>query len=432
MHPNLSFEQAPPLSVPYRFFLTAPWFGVAAGLLLVLHGEAVFASRWTMEALAAAHLLTVGLMLQVMVGALLQFVPVAAGGNVWRPRLIAGIAHPVLVLATLALVAAFLTGRPLLFIAATTGFVAALVLVCGAVGQAVFRAPAHGATILALRLAIVGLAVTTFLGVVLAFGMAYGGGVPMLELTDVHAAWGLGGWALMLLAGVTYFVVPMFQLTPRYPGWAARSLPPALFAVLLLWTLLLLGLDGRGRTAALLGGLALGCGFGLLTLHLQARRLRKTPDTTLRFFRVAMLSLVALWVSALAWSVVPGWAHDPRAALWLGVLAIVGVFVSALNGMLYKIVPFLNWLHLQRQCPPGALPPTMNRMISAAAQRGQSHAHLAALIMLLGAVWLPGIAWLAGGAFAASCAWLGWNLIGAARVYLSFADRMRAGAAGRG
>ena len=64
MQPNLSFEQAPPISVPYRFFLTAPWFGVAAGLLLAFMGEDMLASRWTPGALAGTHLLVAGFMLQ--------------------------------------------------------------------------------------------------------------------------------------------------------------------------------------------------------------------------------------------------------------------------------------------------------------------------------------------------------------------------------
>ena len=81
MHPNLSFEQAPPVSVPYRFFLTAPLFGVAAGLLLVWLGESAVASRWSGGALALTHLLAVGFMLQAMTGAVMQFVPVAAGGR---------------------------------------------------------------------------------------------------------------------------------------------------------------------------------------------------------------------------------------------------------------------------------------------------------------------------------------------------------------
>ena len=81
MHPNLSFDQAPPVSVPFRFFLTAPWFGVAAGLLLAWSGDLAVASRWTGQALALTHLLVAGYLLQAMTGALFQFVPVAAGGG---------------------------------------------------------------------------------------------------------------------------------------------------------------------------------------------------------------------------------------------------------------------------------------------------------------------------------------------------------------
>ena len=61
----LSFEQSPPLAVPLRFFLTAPLFGVAAGLLLAWGHAEIFASRWTPAALATVHLTTVGFMLQI-------------------------------------------------------------------------------------------------------------------------------------------------------------------------------------------------------------------------------------------------------------------------------------------------------------------------------------------------------------------------------
>src|SRR5262249_36134856 len=93
MHPALQFEQAPPIASTFRFFLTAPWFGVAAGLLLAWHGPAAFASRWGPQAMALTHLLTVGFMLQAMAGALLQVVPVVAGGNVRWPRGIAASVH---------------------------------------------------------------------------------------------------------------------------------------------------------------------------------------------------------------------------------------------------------------------------------------------------------------------------------------------------
>src|SRR3989304_8103761 len=85
MQPSLSFEQAPPISVPYRFFLTAPLFGAAAGLVLVGFGPAALESRWAPGALAMTHLIVVDFMLQVMCGSRLQFVAAGAGANIWRP-----------------------------------------------------------------------------------------------------------------------------------------------------------------------------------------------------------------------------------------------------------------------------------------------------------------------------------------------------------
>ena len=428
MHPNLSFEQAPPITVPFRFFLTAPLFGIAAGLLLFLQGGEMLASRWMPAALAATHLLVVGFMLQAMCGALLQFVPVAAGGNIWRPRLVAGIAHPVLAVAAVLLVTAFLTQRPALFTAAAHSFVLGIGFFGIVVSMALWRTPARGPTIVALRIAIIALLVTMALGATLATGLARGSEWPLLMLTDIHAAWGLGGWALVLLAGVSYFVVPMFQLTPAYPAWLARGIPLLLLAVLLLWSLQFVGMNERGFKALFLGGLGVGALFAAGTLYLQSRRRRKIGDATLLFFRTSMLSLLAILLSALVFAAFPAVGSDPRAAVWVGILAMVGVFVSAIAGMLYKIMPFVGWLHLQRLCGLGTLPPTMNQILSEAPMRRQLRVHLLALALLLAAVWFPAMARVAGLAFAIDCAWLAWNLILAVRSYRRFRDRIRAAA----
>ena len=79
---GLSLEQAPPIGVPFRFFLTAPLFTLAAGLLLAWQGEDLMASRWTPGALTGAHLIALGFLSQVMCGALFQMLPVLAGSRV--------------------------------------------------------------------------------------------------------------------------------------------------------------------------------------------------------------------------------------------------------------------------------------------------------------------------------------------------------------
>jgi hypothetical protein len=92
-----------------------------------------------------------------------------------------------------------------------------------------------------------------------------------------------------------------------------------------------------------------------------------------------------------------------------------GFFVSVINGMLYKIVPFLVWLHLQQKVRQ---PPNMNQVIADRAMRGQLWLHWGALALLAGGVLFPPLLAAGGLLFAVSCGWLEVNLLRAARLYL--------------
>jgi hypothetical protein len=419
MQPGLSFEQAPPISVPFRFFLTAPLFGMAAGLLLLWQGPAALSSRWTSAALALTHLMAVGFMLQSMCGALLQMVPVAVGANIWQPRRVTLFTHAGLTLGTIMLVAGFLLESALLFrlaapfMAVSLGAFALIVLV------ALFRTPAQGPTIVALRMAAFGLLVTLALGVTLATSFGWQVALPLIELTHIHAAWGLVGWSLLLVVGVAYMVVPMFQLTPPYPRLVARSFPVAMFFLLLAWSLLWLPLERPEEVQAALvwAGAALVAGFAIVTLRLQAQRRRKIVEPTLLFWRTAMLVLIAAAALAVAQQMdaeVEAYAGTP---FLLGVLLMVGVFFPVISGMLYKIVPFLNWLHLQKQSKPGPAVPNMKQMIPESRMWMQYRLYLLALVLLLAAVAVPLLIYPAALALIASCVWLEWNLVVATRMY---------------
>jgi hypothetical protein len=435
MQPVLSFEQAPPISVPYRFFLTAPLFGIVAGLILAWYGQDAFVSRWSSGALAMTHLIVVDFMLQAMCGSLLQFVAVVAGANIWRPRLVAAVVHPLITTGAVLLASAFVLEMPVLFLLAAGVFAIALGLFLTVMALALLNTPATGMTIHVLRLAVLGLLITLLLGITLAGVLGtQRTDFPLLAFVNVHVAWGLGGWALMLVIGVSYLVVPMFQLTPSYPMWLTRILPVGLLAVLILWSTQLLAPHGEAQAwqswVSILGMLLAGL-YACTTLWLQARRRRRLTDVTFAYWRVAMVSLLVYACSWVIFEAFPQLGSHPRAALWLGVLALPGVFLSIIIGMLYKIMPFLNWLHLQRLCDPKAPPPNMKQMIPEAAMRGQMRLHFSAIVLLLAAIWWTPLTTLAGLVFAAACLWLEWNLIGAVRVYERFRDRILASGADR-
>lgn len=424
MHPNLSFDQAPPISVPYRFFLAAPGFGVLAGLLLAWSGSDALVSRWTPDALALTHLIALGFMLQAMSGSLFQFIPVAVGGNVWRPRLVANIVQPLLVVGTLLLAAGLLFSHAVLLSAAVPLLLLAVGCFAVVATLALWRTPGIGMTLWSLRLAVGGLVITVLLGSLLAEGLARGSSLPIIELADIHMAWGLAGWALMLLAGVSYYVVPMFQLTRPYPPWFTRWFGPLLLLLLLAWSSRLILKEAWWATAIALCLMVVVFTYAGITLWLQYTRRRKINDTTSLYFRVAMFSIATFAISAAASIAIPQIGDDRRTAIWLGVLAFAGVFVSAISGMMYKIVPFLNWLHLQRLGAPLSAMPNMNKMIPADVMTGQLRLHILALVLLLAAIWEPTLARPAGVAFAASFAWLGWNLAAAMRRYQTFRDQI--------
>jgi len=359
-----------------------------------------------------------------------------AGANIWRPTLVATVVHPLITAGAVMLASAFVFEQPFLFIMAAMVFAIALGFFLTVMLLALLRTPARGIPLQALRIALFGLLITACIGFTLAVSLGLQiDSLPLGLLVNVHVAWGLGGWALMLVIGVSYLVVPMFQLTPAYPLWLTRALPLGLLAVLALWSLQIGAAGGQAQAwqawVALAGMLLAGL-YGATTLWLQARRRRRQIDVTFLYWRVAMGSLIACalsWICFMAW---PALGAEPRTALWMGVLALPGVFLSVIIGMLYKIMPFLNWLHLQRIGDPRTPPPNMKQMIPEKWMRRQMWMHFAALALLLAAVLWPPLASLAGLMFAASCVLLEWNLVGAVRRYDEFRARILAAGAGRG
>jgi hypothetical protein len=413
---GLSFEQAPPFSLPLRFFLTAPLFLLAAAILIALSPDAL-ASRWTPQALALTHAFTLGFLAMVMLGALMQMLPVVAGSPMPAPRLVAWISHVSLVLGTVALMAGFLTAEPTAYGSSVVllGISFTVFLAAAAIGLA--RAAA-GVTVNGIRIAVLSLALTILLGLALALLRAGWWTPPAIEYAiNAHVSLGLIGWVLLLVVGVAYQVVPMFQLTPPYPPRLSRWLAGALFALLLFHAAapLLPPAAAHLVDAALAAGILL---FAVATLRLQFRRRRKLPDVTLDYWRLGMASLIASVAVWLAARFSPAWADSDAYPLLLGILFIGGFAVSVVNGMLYKIVPFLAWFHLQSQLQAKAgTIPTMKDMIAERWMRGQFRLHLVACVLLIAVPFWPQLGVAAGSVLALSALLLWINLLSALRRF---------------
>jgi len=418
MQALLLYDRAPPLAAPLRFFLTAPVFGILAGVLLLRSGADVFASRWTPAALALTHLVTAGFMLQIMLGAMLQILPVVAGANMAKPLRVARFVHLATSVGALILVAALLSFSPLLFSLAALLLglgVAVFVVACA---RSLWGVVSTSPTISGLKLSLVGLAVTVGLGVLLSLALIGTLDLPVLQLTEIHLNLGFVAWGTILLAAVAYVVVPMFQLTPAYPDWFGRGFAWSALLAVVLWTFADLG--GWPLVAAALALLVVAAPllFFAITLLIQRRSKRARFDATQHYWRFALCSALAACSVWLASRYLPTVAVTQEWPLLFGVLVLFGGFMSVMVGMLYKIVPFLIWLHLQNAGQGRVMAPNMKKMISESAMNRQLIAHLISCALLLLAVFWP--AWLvypAALALIAANGGLLWNLLAAIRVY---------------
>ncbi|NMM27338.1 MAG: hypothetical protein HHJ12_08635 [Glaciimonas sp.] len=416
---GLNLQQAPPIWVPFRFFLSAPLFGLLAAVVMLWQGPDLFTSRWSASTLAATHLITLGFMTMVMAGAMMQMLPVLAGASVPRPKLVVAIVHPLLVLGTLLLAGGFLLAESRLLQYAVVLLGTGLTVFFGALLLTLSRVRNPTATIRAIWLASIAFGITLVLGLILGYSHGWDAPLPSQSLRDLHPAWGLVGWTGLLVAGVAYQIVPMFQMTPNYPHWLTRGLAGSAFILLGLWSLA----QWQGaaewmwlRVASVCLLVAAYSLFAAVTIHLQRHRRRRLPDVTLEFWRAGMVFLL---LAALLWlsRQVPGLAFAQSDVL-LGVLVIAGAAVSFISGMLYKIMPFLAWFHLQTLSASGKPLPNMKAILPEKAQRRQLRLHLASVgLLIAAALWPTLFAYPAGLSFGAAMLFLMRNLIRVARVY---------------
>jgi hypothetical protein len=165
----------------------------------------------------------------------------------------------------------------------------------------------------------------------------------------------------------------MFQITPKYPALMMKHLAVATFFVLALWSIVLWLSKGAWSPLAVACALALTAAyiaFATTTMALQRQRKRQQPDVTLDFWKVGMACLIGanvIWALRL---VSPQQLPNAVEVL-IGLLALFGFAGSIISGMLYKIMPFLVWFHLQSLSSAGRLVPNMKQILGESDQRLQ-------------------------------------------------------------
>ncbi len=425
---KLSLDTIPPILTPFRFFLSALLFGVLAALLLLYSREDFWFTRWSNSNLALTHLLTIGFMLMVMMGALYQFIPVMNGQLIPGSKKLAPVIHVLMILGVLALVSGFLFSNSELFQAALAALGTASGLFALSLLPLLISRLGNQLIVYLLRVLFLVLLITLGLGLFLLLGHA----LPELNLpyrfyTDLHVLWGLAGWVVLIIMAVSSQVTPMFYVISEFSPRYLKILSLLIILTLVVMSFYTVFISKQSGTdsaqlfiyytlAFLLSAELLV--FVFYTLLKIAQRKRKIADVTINFYRLSMFSLLA---ALMLWWVA---VFLPLAHLTylLAILLIYGLAISIINGMLHKIVSFLIFLHLQKLSlkRPEAmtLVPNMKQVISTRNSQIQFMLHLLSGSLLLISVHYPALTVLAAVFMLANFCWLSWCLFQAYLLYL--------------
>jgi hypothetical protein len=307
--------------------------------------------------LAAAHLVTIGWITILMLGALHQFVPViTAGGTAPQTSALISLIAIVMGLASMEIGFIALDGRlgtsTIVFLPiGGTIVLTGVTIAVAALGRILWQIRPLAFSSQFIVAGLVFLLVTLALGIILGLTFAAPELIPWSSaFTDglrLHLLAGLIGWFTLTAVGVSYRLLSMFTLAPEERGVLGTVV--ILLSVGGLATTWLLELAAAVSvpvpTAAIAAAVAAtGLGLALYLVDMvrlyRARRRRQLELNT----GMAVPALAALAISAGLSAYASATGYGQLAVGAAGYLFLFGWLSGLGISQLYKIVPFLTWL----------------------------------------------------------------------------------------
>ena len=406
---GLSLDQAPPISVVFRFFFSGGLFGILAGLLILLFQNKIFDASST-EALILTHTLTLGVMLSFMFAALFQMLPVIAGVTLQTPVKKANFVQYPFIVGVLSLLFAFVTGKPLLFLIASLLLGSSILYISSVMLKNLLQLPNHSASSKGMTVAIFALGILVLLAFYLIATLSGTvEGTYYTQVKEAHYSFGLFGWITLLIISISFQVIEMFYVTPAYPTVVSKFLPLKLLGLLILGLLFSFFFEKSWVVIDIFIALPL-IGYAALTLRRLTQRKRPLTDATVWFWRLGMSLLILSMLLFLYNSFAP--IKQLQALMYI---SFAGFALSIVFAMFYKIVPFLTWFHLNSQGYYTA--PMMHEVIHPKTAMKHLYIHLGTIGSFILAVFIPQIIFLAGILTIVSFFWMTYQIVHAWKLY---------------
>jgi hypothetical protein len=382
---GLSLEQAPPYKIPLLYYMVGSSYLLLFSVVMAFYGSTI-SDRYFHEAIAITHLFTLGFVMNIIFGTLFQMMPVIIGeaykdvalrAKVLLIGLNSGIVsfmgYFLFGIDTLIILSVFLLGSSVIFF----GFYSLFTIV---------RTKEKNSVVRTFMASFFFMIIGTVLGV-LALLQNYGL-IGVYRFGDIHILVMSFGVIFMLYSAVVFKIIPMFYVTKEFALWIKKSLHVSLILILLSFTIsTLLELEILSRV--LKTALALiGISFGIYTAQLLKERKRARSDLSVNFFYFASFNLIIgslLWIFSIYFNL--------QIEFLLGTVFGMGFIYPLINGMLYKIIPFLTWFHLSSK---SIFEAEMGQVMPASVMKTEFYLFVASYVsLIITLLWQPFVVFFA-------------------------------------
>ena len=338
MFQGLSLDQAPPYTIPIKFYLSAALYLIALSIITPIYGLHA-TSRYTYEIMAITHIFTLGFITHIMFGSLFQMLPVMLGTAYAHVVKNANIVHIFLNIGIFSFITGFLTNNSLfLYIG---GLLLALIFFyfCFLSFKTILLSQEINTPVQNFAASFVVLFIAVIFGFIALLG--HFGFVNSLQYGNIHIAFMLFGWVFILVISVSYKIIPMFFVAKEFPLFLQKRLYFIQFILLILFiyaqmqeNIFLLNIIKVLLSFSIIL-------FALLSIKIlrQRKRARKDVSIQLWYFSMANALLSSLLFIA-------DTLFHINISLYIGFFVLFGTIYPLINAMLYKIIPFLTWFHL--------------------------------------------------------------------------------------
>lgn len=329
------------VAIPLPYLVTGIGAAAVFGLLLPWIAQDALLAPEMPHVLALVHVVTLGWLTMLVMGASLQLTPVMTVGPLRSARFVRW-QFPVYATGVVVLVSGFWFFSVPLIVVGGTLVLVAVIHHAVVLERTILLAQTRTLSMRFMASAFLYLLVVVGLGLTMALNIQFNFlGIGWQRILLTHLTLGIAGWLTNMLVGVSYTLVRMFALVHDHDDRLGRA-----SFVLVQCGILGMALGGvlAWRWLQIAGGLTL-CGgiwlFGYDGTRMLRLRRRRPLDVTLRHSIAAVVYLAVCAPLVLLMLMRGDYTVNYVEALVLALL--VGWLGQSTVGYLYKIVPFLVW-----------------------------------------------------------------------------------------